>query len=164
MAKVLNCCDLCREVRAEIRNSIFGFIRDTMDKLIIAGRQFNSRLLVGTGKFASSEIMADAMEKSGTEIVTVALRRVDIENENDDMLIVLTKQGDLESGNPGFVSGQTGWQISYKGDAEFNNLFVRGELHATVFVADEMHATGGTLAVMTASKVGESIMINVIKR
>jgi thiazole synthase len=57
-----------------------------MDTLVIAGREFNSRLLVGTGKFASSEIMAEALEKSGTEIVTVALRRVDIENENDDML------------------------------------------------------------------------------
>jgi len=57
-----------------------------MDKLVIAGREFNSRLLVGTGKFASCEIMAEALEKSGAEIVTVALRRVDIENENDDTL------------------------------------------------------------------------------
>jgi thiazole synthase len=57
-----------------------------MDKLVIAGKEFNSRLLVGTGKFASCEIMAEALEKSGTEIVTVALRRVDIENKNDDML------------------------------------------------------------------------------
>jgi thiazole synthase len=57
-----------------------------MGKLVIAGREFNSRLLVGTGKFASSKIMAEAIEKSGTEIVTVALRRVNIENENDDML------------------------------------------------------------------------------
>lgn len=57
-----------------------------MDKLVIAGREFNSRLLVGTGKFASCEIMAEAIKRSGTEIVTVALRRVDIENENDDML------------------------------------------------------------------------------
>ncbi len=57
-----------------------------MDKLVIADKEFNSRLLVGTGKFASCEIMAEALEKSGTEIVTVALRRVDIENKNDDML------------------------------------------------------------------------------
>lgn len=57
-----------------------------MDKLIIADRQFDSRLLVGTGKFASSQIMAKAIEACETEIVTVALRRVDIENENDDML------------------------------------------------------------------------------
>ncbi|MFZ0034355.1 MAG: thiazole synthase [Sedimentisphaerales bacterium] len=57
-----------------------------MDKLVIADKEFNSRLLVGTGKFASCEIMAEALEKSGTEIVTVALRRVDIENKNDDTL------------------------------------------------------------------------------
>ena len=57
-----------------------------MDKLVIADKEFDSRLLVGTGKFASCEIMAEALEKSGTEIVTVALRRVDIENKNDDML------------------------------------------------------------------------------
>jgi len=57
-----------------------------MDKLVIAGREFDSRLLVGTGKFASSDVMADALQASGAEIVTVALRRVDIENENDDML------------------------------------------------------------------------------
>ncbi len=63
-----------------------------MDKLVIAERQFNSRLLVGTGKFASCKIMADAIEKSGTEIVTVALRRVDIENENDDMLSAIDRK------------------------------------------------------------------------
>jgi len=62
-----------------------------MDKLVIAGREFNSRLLIGTGKFASSKIMAEAIEKSGTEIVTVALRRVDIENKNDDMLSAIDR-------------------------------------------------------------------------
>jgi thiazole synthase len=62
-----------------------------MDKLIIAERKFNSRLLVGTGKFASNKIMAHAIEESGTEIVTVALRRVDIENAEDDMLSVIDR-------------------------------------------------------------------------
>jgi len=62
-----------------------------MSKLIIAGREFNSRLLIGTGKFASCELMAEAIERSGTEIVTVALRRVDIENENDDILSVIDR-------------------------------------------------------------------------
>lgn len=62
-----------------------------MDKLIIAGRAFNSRLLIGTGKFASCELMAKAIEESGTEIVTVALRRVDIDNENDDMLSAIDR-------------------------------------------------------------------------
>ena len=62
-----------------------------MDELIIAGRKFKSRLLVGTGKFASSRVMAEAIEKSGTEIVTVALRRVDIQNKNDDMLAAIDR-------------------------------------------------------------------------
>ena len=62
-----------------------------MDKLIIADRSFDSRLLVGTGKFASCEIMAEAIARSGTEIVTVALRRVDIENKNDDMLSAIDR-------------------------------------------------------------------------
>jgi thiazole synthase len=62
-----------------------------LDKLIIADREFDSRLLIGTGKFASSELMAEAIECSGTEIVTVALRRVDIENPNDDMLAVIDR-------------------------------------------------------------------------
>ena len=46
-----------------------------MDKLTIAGRAFDSRLLVGTGKFTSPQVMAEALAASGAEIVTVALRR-----------------------------------------------------------------------------------------
>lgn len=61
------------------------------DKLIIAGREFGSRLLVGTGKFASNALMAQAIDKSETEIVTVALRRVDIQNENDNMLSAIDR-------------------------------------------------------------------------
>jgi len=49
------------------------------DPLIVADRSFSSRLLTGTGKFASGEVMRDALAASGTEIVTVALRRVDLD-------------------------------------------------------------------------------------
>ncbi len=49
----------------------------------IGDRQFQSRLLIGTGKFSSSEIMRDCLEASGAEIVTVALRRVDLANKKD---------------------------------------------------------------------------------
>jgi len=62
-----------------------------MDELIIAGRKFNSRLLIGTGKYSSSAVMAKAIEASGAEIVTVALRRVDITNQNDDMLTAIDR-------------------------------------------------------------------------
>jgi thiazole synthase len=49
------------------------------DQLKIADRTFSSRLIVGTGKFGSYEAMRAALEASGTELVTVALRRVDLE-------------------------------------------------------------------------------------
>jgi thiazole synthase len=57
-----------------------------MDSLVIADRSFDSRLMVGTGKFSSSQAMAEAVAASGAQIVTVALRRVEIENPDDDML------------------------------------------------------------------------------
>jgi thiazole synthase len=57
-----------------------------MDKLTIADKQFDSRLLVGTGKFASPQVMAQALAACSAEIVTVALRRVDVDNPADDTL------------------------------------------------------------------------------
>ncbi len=51
----------------------------TGDRLVIAGRSFDSRLIMGTGKFGSFEVMRDALAESGTRMVTVALRRVDLE-------------------------------------------------------------------------------------
>src|SRR6188768_4362473 len=57
--------------------------------LTIAGRSFKSRLLTGTGKFASPELMRDALEASGTEIVTVALRRADLSGKGDPFANIL---------------------------------------------------------------------------
>ncbi|MDT8420622.1 MAG: thiazole synthase [Desulfuromonadales bacterium] len=57
-----------------------------MDELVIAGRSFRSRLMIGTGKFSSNQAMLSAMVASECEIVTVALRRVDINNPQDSML------------------------------------------------------------------------------
>ena len=57
-----------------------------MEKLIIAGREFNSRLFLGTGKFNSNEIMEQSILASGTEMVTVAMKRIELENKEDDML------------------------------------------------------------------------------
>jgi thiazole synthase len=59
------------------------------DPLIIAGRSFGSRLLLGTGKFCSNQAMADALDSSGTEIVTVALRRADLSGTRDPYANIL---------------------------------------------------------------------------
>jgi thiazole synthase len=55
-----------------------------VDPLVIAGREFGSRLLMGTGKFSSGALMAAALEASGTELVTVAFRRVDLDPSDDE--------------------------------------------------------------------------------
>ena len=60
--------------------------------LVIAERSFHSRLLVGTGKFPSTELMVQAIEASGAEIVTVALRRVDLDNPQDDMMTAIDRE------------------------------------------------------------------------
>lgn len=57
-----------------------------MEKLVIAGREFGSRLFLGTGKFSSNQLMADAITASGTEMVTVAMKRIEFDNQEDDML------------------------------------------------------------------------------
>ncbi len=54
--------------------------------LVIAGRLFSTRLLVGTGKFSSAQLMKDAIKASGAEIVTTAIRRVDLTNPNDSFI------------------------------------------------------------------------------
>jgi thiazole synthase len=65
---------------------------DMTDPLIIAGREFGSRLFVGTGKFPSNAALAGAIEASGTEMVTVALRRID-PTADDDVLDAIPSGG-----------------------------------------------------------------------
>jgi thiazole synthase len=55
--------------------------------LIIGGRAFTSRLIVGTGKYATNEIMVDAIRASGAEMVTVAVRRVDLDRTKEEGIL-----------------------------------------------------------------------------
>jgi len=57
--------------------------------LVIAGREFKSRLILGTGKFSSPEAMRDALDASGCDMVTVALRRADLSGERDPFANIL---------------------------------------------------------------------------
>ena len=56
------------------------------DSLIIAGKEFSSRLFTGTGKFGNHRTMEEALLASGSELVTIALKRVNIDGEEDDIL------------------------------------------------------------------------------
>lgn len=65
-----------------------------MEKLIIAGKEFNSRLFLGTGKFSSNKLMSDAIDASETEMVTMAMKRIDMQQaESDDMLSHIARPG-----------------------------------------------------------------------
>src|SRR5919109_4669121 len=57
------------------------------DKLKIAGREFSSRLIIGSGKYKSFQQMADALARSGAEVITVAVRRVNISDRNKESLL-----------------------------------------------------------------------------
>lgn len=58
----------------------------TADPLVIAGKSFTSRFLLGTGKFKNKSDLRDSIESSQTEIVTVALRRIDLERHEENIL------------------------------------------------------------------------------
>lgn len=63
-----------------------------MDPLTIAGRQFHSRLIVGTGKYKSGQETASAIEASGAEMVTVAVRRVNLDRSKESLLDFIDPQ------------------------------------------------------------------------
>lgn len=64
-----------------------------MEKLIVGNHEFTSRLFVGTGKFSSNRIMAEAIAASGSQLVTAALKRIDTDNSEDDMLRHILRPG-----------------------------------------------------------------------
>lgn len=65
----------------------------TPEPLVIAGREFHSRLILGTGKYSDEQVMADAFDASATEMVTVALRRVNLDDLGKGSLIDHIDQG-----------------------------------------------------------------------
>lgn len=64
-----------------------------MKNLVIAGKEFSSRLFLGTGKFSSNDIMRDAIKASGTQMVTVAMKRLNLEDKQDEMLKHISMPG-----------------------------------------------------------------------
>lgn len=60
---------------------------------MFGGREFASRLFVGTGKFRSNELMEEAIKASGTQMVTVAMKRIDMDDREDDMLRHVAHEG-----------------------------------------------------------------------
>ncbi|PQJ35866.1 thiazole synthase [Salinibacter sp. 10B] len=65
----------------------------TNDRLVIGGHSFSSRLIVGTSRYPNPQVMLDALDATGTELVTVAIRRVNVENPAPESHLDLLRKG-----------------------------------------------------------------------
>lgn len=101
-----------------------------MEKLIIGGKEFNSRLFIGTGKFSSNKLMAEAIKASGSEMVTVALRRIDTENTEDDMLKHILLPGiQLLPNTSGVRNAKEAILAAHLAREAFETNFIKLEIH-----------------------------------
>jgi thiazole synthase len=82
--------------------------------LVLGGKEFSSRLIVGTGKYASNEIMRQAHEESGAQIVTVAVRRVSLPGTGESLLdFIDTKRFTLLPNTAGCYTADEAIRTSY---------------------------------------------------
>ncbi len=100
------------------------------DKLIIGGHEFNSRLFLGTGKFSSNELMRQAILASGTEMVTAAMKRIDMDNSEDDMLQhIAAKHIQLLPNTSGVRNAREAVLAAQLAREAFNTNFIKLEIH-----------------------------------
>ncbi|MDE5929982.1 MAG: thiazole synthase [Muribaculaceae bacterium] len=101
-----------------------------MEKLIIGGKEFSSRLFVGTGKFRSNQEMEEAIIASGTGMVTVAMRRIDMNNRNDDMLRHILHDGiQLLPNTSGARNAEEAVLAAQLSREAFGTDFIKLEIH-----------------------------------
>lgn len=118
-------------------------------KLKIGNREFTSRLLVGTGKYSSAEIMKQALEASGAEIVTVAVRRLNLEDKEKENLLdyIDTKKYTILPNTAGCYSEEEALRIARLGRAAGLSDMVKLEV-----IGDEKTLLPDTMALLSATK------------
>lgn len=101
-----------------------------MNKLVIGGREFNSRLFVGTGKFSSNPLMEKAIIASGSEMVTVAMKRVDMQNPEDDILVHINRDHiQLLPNTSGVRDAEEAVLAAQLAKEAFGTNFIKLEIH-----------------------------------
>ena len=101
-----------------------------MNELVIGGRTFHSRLFVGTGKFSSNELMSRAIAASETEMVTVAMKRVDMSNPQDDLLAHIRRPGiQLLPTTSGVRNAEEAILAAQLSREAFGTNFIKLEIH-----------------------------------
>ena len=98
--------------------------------LQIANNTFSSRLFVGTGKFRSHEVMAEAIKASGTQMVTMAMKRIDMDNREDDMLRHIMADGiQLLPNTSGVRDAEEAVLAAELAREAFGTNFIKLEIH-----------------------------------
>lgn len=99
-------------------------------KLHIADKTFTSRLFLGTGKFSTNALMKEAVAASGSELVTVALKRVDMKDQEDDLLAALASETiDLLPNTSGVRTAQEAVFAAELAREAFETHWVKLEIH-----------------------------------
>ena len=99
-----------------------------MEKLKIADKEFNSRIFLGTGKFASSEALQKSIQASGTELVTAALKRVDPNDPSDSILSAIGNTAKIMLNTSGARNAQEAIKIAKIAKASGMN-WIKLEIH-----------------------------------
>lgn len=101
------------------------------DNLKIGNREFTSRLFVGTGKFPSPDIMLEAIKSSGSEMITVAMKRVNMMNEaTDDMLTHINRDNvQLLPNTSGVRNAREAVMAAHVSREIFHTDFIKLEIH-----------------------------------
>ncbi len=101
-----------------------------MKDLIIGNKKFSSRLFLGTGKFPSNEAMSKAIVASSTEMVTVAMKRIDLNNREDDMLQHIVNNGvQILPNTSGVRDAKEAVYAAQLAREAFNTNFIKLEIH-----------------------------------
>src|SRR3712207_5295582 len=82
------------------------------DILKIGGKELNSRLFVGTGKYPSNKLIKDVLEKSNSQVVTLAIRRIDSDNKEEDILSNIPKDVILLPNTSGATNAEEAVRIA----------------------------------------------------
>ncbi len=120
------------------------------DPFVLGGRTFKSRLFVGTGKYSSFPVMKEALDKSGAEVVTVAVRRVDLNRRTGESLLAYidTNRYMILPNTAGCYSAEEAIRIAFLGREAGLSNWVKLEV-----IGDEKTLFPDTEGLLTATKV-----------
>ncbi|ABN51833.1 MAG TPA: thiazole synthase [Hungateiclostridium thermocellum] len=118
------------------------------DKLIIGGREIISRLFIGTGKFPANRIIPDVVRMSGAQVVTVALRRIDFDSDEENMLRYIPKDCILMPNTSGARNAEEAVRIARLARASGCGNFIKIEV-----ISDNRYLLPDNLETIKATEI-----------